>query len=89
MHFTDEKLQKWKVEYLRKYLQWGVPIVNNARKTNLFEKVIFAQKLDLPIQQSEAKKNVKRNFLMQRTTNWALMVLKHLTPVTSKKIGLL
>ena len=50
MHFTDEELQKWKVEYLRKYLQRGVPIVNNAHKTNLFEKVIFAQKLDLPIQ---------------------------------------
>ena len=62
MHFTDEELQKWKVEYLRKYLQRGVPIVNNARKTNLFEKVIFAQKLDLPMQWSEAKKNVKRNF---------------------------
>ena len=61
MYFIDEELQKWKVEDLRKYLlQRGVPIGNNARKANLIEKVIFAQKLDLPIQPS--KKNAKRKF---------------------------
>ena len=50
MYFTDKE---WKVEDLRKYLlQRGVPVGNNARKANLTEKVIFAQKLDLPIQPS-------------------------------------
>ena len=69
MYFTDKELQKWKVEDLRKYLlQRGVPIGNNARKANLIEKVIFAQKLDLPIQPSleERKKeilNAKHNKL--------------------------
>ena len=54
MYFIDEELQKWKVEDLRKYLfQRGVPLGNNARKANLIEKVIFAQKLDLPIQPSQ------------------------------------
>ena len=54
MYFTDEELQKWKVEDLRKYLlQRGVPIGTNARKANLIEKVIFAQKLDLPNQPSQ------------------------------------
>ena len=54
MYLTDEELQKWKVEDFRKYLlQRGVPISNNARKTNLIEKVLFAQKLDLSIQPSQ------------------------------------
>ena len=54
MYFTDEELQRWKVEDLRKYLlQRGVPIANNARKANLIEKVILAKKLDLPIQPSQ------------------------------------
>ena len=35
MYFTDEELQKWKVEDLQKYLlQQGVPTGNNARKAN-------------------------------------------------------
>ena len=69
MCFTDEELQKSKVEDPRKYLlQRGVPIGNNARKANLIEKVIFAQKLDLPIRpsQEERKKeilNAKHNKL--------------------------
>ena len=43
MYFTDEELQKQKVEELEKYLlQQGVPIGNNACEVNLFEKVIFA-----------------------------------------------
>ena len=69
MYFTDKELKKWKVEYLRKYLlQRGVPIGNNARKANLIEKVIFAQKLDLPIQPSQEERekeilNAKHNKL--------------------------
>ena len=69
MYFTDEELQKWKVEDLRKYLlQRGVPIGNNACKTNLIEKVIFAHKLDLPIQLSQEEReneilNAKHNKL--------------------------
>ena len=69
MYFTDEELQKWKVEDLRKYLlQRGIPIGNNARKANLIEKVIFAQKLDLPIQPSQEERgkeilNTKHNKL--------------------------
>ena len=54
MYFKDVELQKWKVEDLRKYLlQRGVLIGNNARKANLIEKGISAQKLDLPIQPSQ------------------------------------
>ena len=31
VHFTDEELQNWKVEYLiRHHLQRGVPMGNNA-----------------------------------------------------------
>ena len=69
MYFTDEELQKWKVEDLRKYLlQQGVPTGNNTLKTNLTEKVIFAQKLDLPIQPSQEERekeilNAKHNKL--------------------------
>ena len=87
MYFTDEELQKWKVGDFRKYLlQRGVPICNNARKANLIEKVIFAQKLDLPIQpsQEEHKKEI-----LNAKHNRVLMVCKYLTPLTSKKIGLL
>ena len=61
MYFTDEKLQKWKVEDLRKYLlQRGVSIGNNACKANLIEKVVFAQKLDFPRQpgQDEREKEI-------------------------------
>ena len=62
MYFTDEELQIWKVEDLQKYLlQRGATIGNNARKANLIEKVIFAQKLDLPIQSSQL--NAKHNKL--------------------------
>ena len=60
-YFPYEKLQQWKVEDLGKYLlQRDVPIGNNARKANLIEKVIFAQKLDLPTQpsQEEHKKEI-------------------------------
>ena len=69
MYLTDEELQKWKVEDFRKYLlQRGVPISNNARKTNLTEKVLFAQKLDLSIQPSQEERekeilNAKHNKL--------------------------
>ena len=69
MCFTDEELQKSKVEDPRKYLlQRGVPISNNARKTNLIEKVLFAQKLDLSIQPSQEERekeilNAKHNKL--------------------------
>ena len=69
MYLTDEELQKWKVEDFRKYLlQRGVPISNNARKTNLIEKVLFAQKLDLSIQPSQEERekeilNAKHNKL--------------------------
>ena len=57
MYFPDEELQKWKVEDLRKYLlQRGVPIGNNVCKANLIEKVIFAHKLDLPIQPSQEER---------------------------------
>ena len=60
MYFTDEELQKCKVEDLRKYLlQRGVPIGNNARKANLIEIVIFAQKLDLLIQPSQEDREKK------------------------------
>ena len=89
MYFADEELQKWKVEDLRKYLlQRGVPIGNSARKVNLIEKVIFARKLDLPIQpsQEEREKEILNAILI---LNWALMVCKYLTPMTLKKIGLL
>ena len=61
MYFTDEELQNWKVEDLQKYLlQRGVPTGNNAHKADLNEKVIFAQKLDLPIQpgQEEREKEI-------------------------------
>ena len=62
--FHRRRITKWKVEDLRKYLlQRGVPIGNNAHKANLIEKVIFAQKLDLPIQPSqEERENGKGNF---------------------------
>ena len=64
MCFTDEELQKWKVEDLRKYLlQRDVPIANNARKANLIEKVIFAQKLDLPIQPSQEEREREKKIL--------------------------
>ena len=54
IYFTDEELQKWKVEDLWKYLlQRGVPVGNNAQKANLIEKVILVQKLDLAIQPSQ------------------------------------
>ena len=54
MYFTDEELQKWKIEDLRKnLLQRGVPIDNNACKANLIEKVIFAQKFDFLIEPSQ------------------------------------
>ena len=59
MYFTDEELQKWKVEDLRKYLlQRGVLIGNNVHEANLIEKVIFAQNsyLDLPIQPSQEER---------------------------------
>ena len=55
--------------------------------TNLVEKVIFAQ--SYICQFCQAKKNMKRKFEMPSTTNWALMVFKYLTPIASKKIGLL
>ena len=69
MYFKDEDLQKWKVESLREYLlQRGFPIGNNTRKANLTEKVIFAQKLDLPNQRSQEERekeilNAKHNKL--------------------------
>ena len=57
MYFTDEKLQKWKVEDLRKYLlQRRVSIGNNACKANLIEKVVFAQKTDFPRQPSQEER---------------------------------
>ena len=69
MYFTDEELQKWKVEDLRKYLlQRDVPISNNGRKGNLIKKKIFPQNLDMLIQprQGEREKeilNAKHNKL--------------------------
>ena len=69
MHFTDGKLQNWNVDDLRKYLLQGdIQIGNNVRKANLIQKVISAQKLDLPIQHSQDERekeilNAKRNKL--------------------------
>ena len=52
-----EELQKWKVEDFRKYLlQRGVPSGNNTHKANLVEKMIFAHRLDLPIQPSQEER---------------------------------
>ena len=69
MHFTDGKLQNWNVDDLRKYLlQGNIQIGNNVRKANLIQKVISAQKLDLPIQHSQDERekeilNAKHNKL--------------------------
>ena len=69
MHFTDGKLQNWNVDDLRKYLLQGdIQIGKNVRKANLIQKVISAQKLDLPIQHSQDERekeilNAKRNKL--------------------------
>ena len=57
MFYSDEELQKWKVDDLKKYLQQrGVPIGNNIRKAVLVEKVIFAQKLELQILPSQGER---------------------------------
>lgn len=57
MHFTDGKLQNWNVDDLRKnLLQRDIQIGNNARQANLIQKVNSAQKLDLPIQHSQEKR---------------------------------
>ena len=63
MYFTDEELQKWKVEDLRKYLlQRGVSINKNARKANLFKKVIFAHKLTSSANSAKPRRTRKGNF---------------------------
>ena len=51
MVFTDEELSKWKVEDLKSFLlARGVPLsFGGCRKTQLIEKVIFAEKLALPV----------------------------------------
>ena len=51
MVFTDEELSKWKVEDLKSFLlARGVPLSSGGcRKTQLIEKVIFAEKLSLPV----------------------------------------
>ena len=51
MVFTDEELSKWKVEDLKSFLlARGVPLSSGGcRKTQLIEKVIFAEKLALPV----------------------------------------
>ena len=57
MFFTDEELQKWKVDELKKFLQQrGVPIGNNIRKAELVEKVNFAQRLELTILPSQEER---------------------------------
>ena len=69
MHFTDGKLQNWNVDDLRKYLLQGdIQIGKNVRQANLIQKVISAQKLDLPIQHSQDERekeilNAKHNKL--------------------------
>eukprot|EP00795_Rhopilema_esculentum_P010160 gene10160-18827_t len=56
MVFTEEELRVWKVEDLKKYLSdRGVPLnTKNCRKPQLIEKVIFAEKLELPTLPSQA-----------------------------------
>ena len=51
MVFTDEELSKWKVENLKSFLlARGIPLGSGScRKTQLIEKVILAEKLDLPV----------------------------------------
>ena len=88
MYFTDEALQKWKVEDLRKYfLQRGVPIGNNAHKANLIEKVIFVQKLDLPIRPSQDER--KKEILNAKHNKLSINGVQILHPNNIKKTGLL
>ena len=51
MVFTETELKDWKVEDLRKFLtERGVPLnASCCRKAQLIEKVVFAQKLELPV----------------------------------------
>ena len=61
MAFTEEELRIWRVEDLKKYLSnRGVPLnTKNCRKQQLIEKVIFAEKLELPTLPSQAVRNLK------------------------------
>ena len=51
MFLTTEDLNKWNVEDLKKYLTArGVPLSSGScRKAQLIEKVLYAEKLELPI----------------------------------------
>ena len=88
MYSTDEELQNSKVEDLRNYpLQRGVLIGNNARKANLIEKVIFAQKLDLLIHPSQEER--EKEILNAKHIKLCIDGVQIPHPMTSKKTGLL
>ena len=58
MVFTETELKDWKVEDLRKFLtERGVPLnAGCCRKVQLIEKVVFAQKLKLPVLSSNKQR---------------------------------
>ena len=51
MVYTEEELNEWKVEDLRKFLSdRGVPLsAGSCRKAQLIQKVIYAVVLELPV----------------------------------------
>ena len=63
MVYTEEDLYEWKVEDLRKFLSdRGVPLrAGSCRKAQLIEKVIYAEKLELPVFPSKQGTRNSRN----------------------------
>ena len=88
MVFTEEELRVWKVEDLKKYLSdRGVPLnTKNCRKPQLIEKVIFAEKLELPTLPSNLKlTSTGAKFYSLMACSYPF--LRQLAPTGSKEVN--
>ena len=58
MVYTEEELNEWKVEDLRKFLSdRGVPLsAGSCRKAQLIQKVVYAEILELPVLPSKMER---------------------------------